>query len=86
MSNAARLQEERHEDPARAKAMEVDLRRAIGGIAARRCVRIDVDPYTAFGPVAFNPTLCALLRSKAHRTSQCNRVLLDTFPRALGKF
>jgi N-carbamoyl-L-amino-acid hydrolase len=45
--------------------METDPREAISGIAARRRVRIDIDPYTAFGPVAFDPTLCALLRSKA---------------------
>jgi hypothetical protein len=45
--------------------MEVNLSNAIGGIAARRRVRIDVDPYTFFGPVAFDPTLCALLRDKA---------------------
>ena len=48
-----------------AKAMEADLRQAIGSIAARRCVRIDVDPYAVFDPVTFDPTLCALLRSKA---------------------
>jgi beta-ureidopropionase / N-carbamoyl-L-amino-acid hydrolase len=66
VSNSTRLHcDVRHEDAERAKAMEVDLRKAIGGIAARRRVRIDVDPYTAFGPVAFDPTLCALLRSKA---------------------
>ena len=45
--------------------MEADLRHAIGSIAARRCVRIDVDPYAVFDPVTFDPTLCALLRSKA---------------------
>ena len=45
--------------------MEAELRKAICGIAARRHLQIDVDPYTAFGPVAFDPTLCALLRSTA---------------------
>ena len=66
VSNSTRLHcDVRHEDAERAKAMEADLRKAIGGIAARRRVRIDVDPYTAFGPVAFDPTLCALLRGKA---------------------
>jgi N-carbamoyl-L-amino-acid hydrolase len=66
VSNSTRLHcDVRHEDPERAKAMEVDLRKAIGSIAARRRVRIDVDPYTAFGPIAFDPTLCAVLRSKA---------------------
>ena len=28
-------------------------------------MRIDVDPYAVFGPVTFDPKLCALLRSKA---------------------
>ena len=66
VSHSTRLHcDVRHEDAVRAKAMEVDLRKTIGGIAARRRVRIDVDPYTAFGPVAFDSTLCALLRSKA---------------------
>jgi N-carbamoyl-L-amino-acid hydrolase len=66
VSNSTRLHcDVRHEDTERAQAMEADLRTAISGIAARRRVQIDVDPYTAFGPVAFDPTLCALLRSKA---------------------
>jgi N-carbamoyl-L-amino-acid hydrolase len=45
--------------------MEADLREVLRNIAARRRVQIDVDPYTTFGPVAFDPALCALLRSKA---------------------
>jgi beta-ureidopropionase / N-carbamoyl-L-amino-acid hydrolase len=66
VSNSTRLHcDVRHEDTESAKAMEADLRTAISGIAARRRVRIDVDPYTAFGPVAFDPNLCALLRNKA---------------------
>jgi beta-ureidopropionase / N-carbamoyl-L-amino-acid hydrolase len=66
VSNSTRLHcDVRHEDIERTKAMEADLRKVIGGIAARRRVRIDVDPYTTFGPVAFDSTLCALLRGKA---------------------
>src|SRR5262249_26019994 len=65
-SNSTRLHcDVRHEDTERAKAMEADLRTTISAIAAQRGVQIDVDPYTTFGPVAFDPTLCALLRSKA---------------------
>jgi beta-ureidopropionase / N-carbamoyl-L-amino-acid hydrolase len=66
VSNSTRLHcDVRHKDVERTKAMEADLRQAIGSIAARRCVRIDVDPYAVFDPVTFDPTLCALLRSKA---------------------
>ena len=66
VSNSTRLHcDVRHENSEQAKAMEANLRKAICGIAARRHVQIDVDPYTAFGPVAFDPTLCALLRSTA---------------------
>jgi N-carbamoyl-L-amino-acid hydrolase len=55
----------RHEDAAQAVAMEQMLREAIDGIAGRRGVQVAVDPYTAFGPVAFDSTLGALLRDKA---------------------
>jgi len=75
VSNSTRLHcDVRHEDAERAKAMELDLRKAIGGIAARRRVRIDVDPYAAFGPVAFDPTLCALLRAR-HRLDSSRRAI-----------
>ena len=66
VSNSTRLHcDVRHEDAERARAMEADLREVLRNIAARRRVQIDVDPYTTFGPVAFDPALCALLRSKA---------------------
>jgi beta-ureidopropionase / N-carbamoyl-L-amino-acid hydrolase len=58
----------RHEQADRAIAMENDLRAAIAAIAARRTVKIELDPYATFGPVQFNPRLSALLREKAaHR-------------------
>ena len=55
VSNSTRLHcDVRHENAEQAKAMEAELRKAICGTAARRHVQIDVDPYTAFGPVAFD--------------------------------
>ena len=51
VSNSTRLHcDVRHEDAERAKAMEADLREAIGNIAARRNVRIDIDPYATIWP------------------------------------
>jgi beta-ureidopropionase / N-carbamoyl-L-amino-acid hydrolase len=77
VSNSTRLHcDVRHEDPERAKAMEADLREAIGTIAARRNVRIDIDPYAVFGPVTFDPTLCALLRSKAQARQYATRDMI----------
>jgi len=55
----------RHADPARAVAMEASLRSVLDGIAGRRKLRVDVDPYATFGPTRFDPALGALLRSKA---------------------
>ena len=55
----------RHNDADRAVAMEAELRAAMAGIAARRGVRIDVDPYATFGPIVFDAGLGALLRRKA---------------------
>jgi N-carbamoyl-L-amino-acid hydrolase len=55
----------RHESAARAIEMEAALRAALDAIAGRRKVRIDVDPYTTFGPVLFDQTLCNVLRRKA---------------------
>jgi N-carbamoyl-L-amino-acid hydrolase len=45
--------------------MEAALRAAIGEIAARRKLRVDIDPHATFGPVAFDRKLGALLRGKA---------------------
>jgi N-carbamoyl-L-amino-acid hydrolase len=55
----------RHEVAARAIEMEAALRAALDAITGRRKVRIEVDPYTNFGPVLFDQTLCNVLRSKA---------------------
>jgi N-carbamoyl-L-amino-acid hydrolase len=55
----------RHNSADEALAMEASLRRALSGIAVRRGVRIDVDPYATFGPIVFDTGLGALLRQKA---------------------
>ncbi len=66
VANITRLHcDVRHEQAERAVAMEKDLRAALGDIAARRRVAIAVDPYTIFGPVAFDQSLGSLLRRKA---------------------
>jgi N-carbamoyl-L-amino-acid hydrolase len=55
----------RHEVAARAMEMETELRAALTEIASRRQVKIEVDPYTTFGPILFDQTLCNVLRRKA---------------------
>jgi N-carbamoyl-L-amino-acid hydrolase len=66
VANITRLHcDVRHEQAERAAAMESALRAAIDGIAARRKLRVDIDPYATFGPVAFDTRLSALLRGKA---------------------
>ncbi len=55
----------RHEDPARAVAMERELLQALHAIATRRRVTLTVDPYATFGPARFDPALCTLLRDLA---------------------
>jgi len=55
----------RHEDPARAAAMQGELVAAIQTIAVRRRVRVTVDPYATFGPVQFDTALGAVLRNAA---------------------
>ncbi len=55
----------RHNQAETAVAMEDELRQALAEIADRRGVRIDVDPYATFGPIAFDAALGALLRRKA---------------------
>jgi N-carbamoyl-L-amino-acid hydrolase len=55
----------RHEQAQQAIAMETELFAVLDGIAAQRRVSIDVDPYTTFGPVAFDQSLGNLLRRKA---------------------
>ncbi len=66
VANVTRLHcDVRHDDAEQAAGMEQALRAAIGGIGGRRGVQVEVDPYTTFGPVAFDATLGALLRDKA---------------------
>jgi N-carbamoyl-L-amino-acid hydrolase len=63
----------RHEDPIRAAAMQAELEAAIAEIAARRGLDIAIDPYTTFGPVAFDPQLCAVLRDQAEARQMSTR-------------
>ncbi len=66
VSNITRLHcDVRHDRAADAIAMESALRDAIAAIAARRLLRIDIDPYATFGPIHFDANLCNLLRRKA---------------------
>ena len=55
----------RHESPARAAEMQAELEAALAEIATRRSLKIEIDPYTTFGPVTFDPALCARLRNSA---------------------
>ena len=55
----------RHEDAAAAITMDDTLRTHLAEIAARRRIKIDIDPYTTFGPIHFDQTLANLLRTKA---------------------
>lgn len=55
----------RHNDADAAMAMEGAFREALGGIALRRGVRMEVNPYATFGPVAFDVGLGGVLRRKA---------------------
>ena len=45
----------RHNAAQAAIAMEATLRGVLTEIAARRGVRVDIDPYTTFGPIVFDP-------------------------------
>jgi N-carbamoyl-L-amino-acid hydrolase len=77
VANVTRLHcDVRHEQADRAVAMEHELRAALDGIAKRRRVTIDVDPYTTFGPVAFDPALGALLRQKAEARQLATRDMI----------
>ena len=55
----------RHNAADDAISMEASLRQALTEIAKKRGMRIDVDPYTTFGPVLFDVGLGELLRRKA---------------------
>jgi beta-ureidopropionase / N-carbamoyl-L-amino-acid hydrolase len=77
VANVTRLHcDVRHGQAERAVAMEQDLRAALDGIAKRRRVTIDVDLYTTFGPVAFDPALGALLRQKAEARQLATRDMI----------
>ena len=66
VANVTRLHcDVRDEQAPRAVAMEAALREALSGIATRRRVTIDIDPYTTFGPISFDRSLGDLLRRKA---------------------
>ncbi len=66
----------RHEQAERAVAMDKELREALDAIAKRRRVTIDVDPYTTFGPTAFDPALGNLLRQKAEARQLATRDMI----------
>ncbi len=55
----------RHNEAAQSVAMEATLRQTLSEIERRRGVRIEIDPYATFGPIAFDARLGALLRRKA---------------------
>jgi N-carbamoyl-L-amino-acid hydrolase len=77
VANVTRLHcDVRHEHAERAVAMEAELREALTGIAQRRGVRIDVDPYAKFGPITFDPGLGALLRRKAEARQLSTRDMI----------
>ena len=77
VANITRLHcDVRHEQAARAVTMEHELREALDGIAKRRHVKIDVDPYTTFGPVAFDPAIGDLLRQKAEARQLATRDMI----------
>lgn len=77
VANITRLHSDvRHEDPARAAAMQTELLTAIAEIATRRQLRIDVDPYTTFGPVRFDSRIANTLRTAAATRQMTTRDML----------
>jgi N-carbamoyl-L-amino-acid hydrolase len=66
----------RHNAAQAAIAMEATLRGVLTEIAARRGVRVDIDPYTTFGPIVFDPKLGALLRAKAEARQLTTRDMI----------
>ena len=77
VANLTRLHcDVRHERAERAVEMEAELREVLQDIARRRGVRIDVDPYATFGPVAFDTRLGALLRRKAEARQLSTRYMI----------
>jgi N-carbamoyl-L-amino-acid hydrolase len=77
VANVTRLHcDVRHEQAARATAMETELRQSLEDIAKHRRVAIDVNPYATFGPIAFDPTLGDLLRRSAHARQLTTRDMI----------
>jgi beta-ureidopropionase / N-carbamoyl-L-amino-acid hydrolase len=77
VANITRLHcDVRHEQAERAVAMEQELRSAMDAIAARRHVSVVIDPYTTFGPIAFDSALGALLRDKASARQLATRDMI----------
>lgn len=77
VANITRLHcDVRHEQPERAIAMEGELRAALDAIGVRRSVSIAVDPYTTFGPIAFDRALGNLLRDKAQARQLTTRDMI----------
>jgi beta-ureidopropionase / N-carbamoyl-L-amino-acid hydrolase len=77
VANVTRLHcDVRHDNADRAVAMEAELRAALSDIATRRKVRIEVDPYATFGPVAFDAALGTVLRRKAEARQLTTRDII----------
>ena len=77
VANITRLHcDVRHERAQRAIALEATLHQALDDIAMRRRVAIDVDPYTTFGPIAFDQSLGNLLRRKAETRQLTTRDMI----------
>jgi beta-ureidopropionase / N-carbamoyl-L-amino-acid hydrolase len=77
VANITRLHcDVRHEDAQQAIVMEASLREAIAAIASRRKVTVGIDPYTTFGPIAFDQSLGALLRRKAEARQLTTRDMI----------
>ncbi len=77
VANITRLHcDVRHEQPERAIAMEGELRAALDAIGVRRSISIAVDPYTTFGPIAFDRALGNLLRDKAQARQLTTRDMI----------
>jgi N-carbamoyl-L-amino-acid hydrolase len=77
VANITRLHcDVRHEQAQHAIEMEASLREALNGIAARRRVTVDVDPYTTFGPITFDQSLANLVRRKAETRQLTTRDMI----------
>jgi N-carbamoyl-L-amino-acid hydrolase len=77
VANVTRLHcDVRHEQAERAVAMDASLRDALDGIAKRRGIALDIDPYTTFGPVVFDRALADLLRQKAEARQLATRDMI----------